>query len=102
MILTQLVVGATKCKFIVSLYLLGAAYGGRDYFRSQDTIFTAYIQYIQHYNIVELEAKSSSHTVDTKCTISAKKSLHRLERRHGTEHATKAQPSLHSLSGSLL
>ena len=36
MILIQLVVGAAKCKFIVSLYLLGAAYGGRDYIRSQD------------------------------------------------------------------
>ena len=65
-------------------------------------IFTAYIQYIQHYNIVKLEAKSSRHTVDPKCTISAKKLFHRLEHRHGTEHATKVQPALHSLSGSLL
>ena len=38
MILIQLVVRAAKCKFIVSLYLLGAAYGDRDYVRSQDTI----------------------------------------------------------------
>ena len=35
-------------------------------------IFTAYTQYIQRYNIVELEAKSSSHTAGVKCTISAK------------------------------
>ena len=31
--LTHSVVGAAKCKFIVSLYLLGAAHGGRDYIR---------------------------------------------------------------------
>ena len=36
MILIQLV-RAAKCKFIVSLYLLGAAYGGRDHVRSKDT-----------------------------------------------------------------
>ena len=91
MILIQLV-RAAKCKFIVSLYLLGAAYGDWDYIHTRhkcnsepslnyrttrgkvelEQIFTAYIHYIQHYNIVELEAKSSSHTVDTKCTISGK------------------------------
>ena len=37
MILIQLVVRAAKGKFIVSLYLLGAAYGDRDYVRSQQT-----------------------------------------------------------------
>ena len=36
MILIQLVVRAAKCKIIVSLYLLGAAYGNSDYIRSQD------------------------------------------------------------------
>ena len=30
-----------------------------------------YAQYSQHYNMVELEAKSSSLTIDTKCTIMA-------------------------------
>ena len=38
MILKQLVVRAAKCKFTVSLYLLGAVYGDRDYVSSQDTI----------------------------------------------------------------
>ena len=33
----QLVVRAAKCKFIVSLNLLGTAYGSRDYIRLQDT-----------------------------------------------------------------
>ena len=33
MILTKFVVRAAKCKFIVSLYLLGATYSGRDYVR---------------------------------------------------------------------
>ena len=37
MILIQLVVRAAKYKFMVSLYLLGATYGGRDYVHSQDT-----------------------------------------------------------------
>ena len=37
MILIQLVVWAAKCKFIVSLYLLGAIYDDRDYVHSQDT-----------------------------------------------------------------
>ena len=46
-----------------------------------------YTQYIQCYNIVEFEAKSSSYMVDTKCT---KSWLHRLECRHGIEHDTKA------------
>ena len=32
------------------------------------TVYTVH----QHYNMLELEAKSSSHTVDTKCTVSAK------------------------------
>ena len=36
MILIQLVVRAAKCKFIVSLYLLGGTYSGRDYIGSQD------------------------------------------------------------------
>ena len=35
MILTHCVVRAAKCKFIVSLYLLGAAYGGTDYVHLQ-------------------------------------------------------------------
>ena len=34
--LTRSVVRAAKCKFIVLLYLLGAAYGGRDYVCLQD------------------------------------------------------------------
>ena len=36
MILTDLVVRAAEYKFIVSLYLLGAAYCGRDYVSLQD------------------------------------------------------------------
>ena len=67
MILTHCVVRAAKYNFIVPLYLLGAAYGSRDYVSSLTPQLQSgaktqssyvYTKYSQHYNIVELETKA--------------------------------------------
>ena len=83
MTLSQHVVRAAKYKFIVPLYLLGAAYSHRDYVHqpTQPTtrgkvelkhdLHSVYIQYTQHYNIVRQSSQKPKAQV-TRCTILAK------------------------------